>query len=138
VICNIPALEMVKYLYGKQSSEVAAWYREKKDLSALLPDDFTIPNGIKGKVTRTVLKKVPARVNGSCPAYDLILQNVYDAAGYAGREMERFGDRDGAAKMREVQVIAAFLGNGKVRPWYYENMDKLYKKIALKFGDGDG
>jgi hypothetical protein len=129
---------MLKYLYGVRVEEVADWYREKKDLSSLLPDDFTIPDGVKGKLARSVLKGVPVRMNGNCPAYDLILQNIYDAAGYASKEYESFGKEDGAAKMREVQVIAAFLGNDKIRPWYYENMDRFYKKIAAKVGLEDG
>ncbi len=138
VICNIAAREMLKYLYKVRAEEVASWYRENKDMSAFLPDDFTIPDGVKGKITRAVLKKVPVRFNGNCPAYDLILQNVHDAAGYASREMEQAGDKDGAARMREVQVIAAFLGNDRIRPWYYENMDKLYGKIAAKVGADNG
>lgn len=142
VVCNILARELIKFLTTKevtgQAEKITSWYREKKDLSAFLPVDFTIPDGIKGKITRSLLKNFPARVNGNCPAYDLILQNVYDAAGYIGSEMERAGDKDGTARMREVQVIAAFLGNDKIRPWYYENMDKLYGKIAAKVGMSDG
>lgn len=142
VVCNIAARELVKFLVGRRAEEVASWFKEGKDLSKLLRDDFSIPEnikaeGIKAKITRSVLKKVPARVNGSCPAYDLILQNVYDMAGLASMEMARAGHADAASAMREVQVIAAFLANDKVRPWYYENMDRLCEIITLKFG-GDG
>ncbi len=135
--CNIAARELIKYFYGKTAAEIAGWHKEKRDLSALLPfENIKIPDtGVKGNIARAALKNVPVRNNGSCPAYDLILQNVYNAAGRAMAEYERAGDQDGAGKMREVQVIAAFLGNMKVKPWYYENMDRLYEKIFRKLGD---
>jgi len=136
IACNIAARELTKYLYGKTASEVASWYREKRDMSALLPaEDIKIPEaGMKGNIAKAALKAMPARNNGTCPAYDLILQDIYNVAGRAMVEHEQAGDKDGAARLREVQVIAAFLGNAKIKPWYYENMDKMYEKICKKFG----
>ena len=137
VACNIAARELVKYFYNKTASEVAGWYKEKRDLSDLLSfEDIKIPEtGVKGSIAKAALKNVPERNNGSCPAYDLILQDVYNIAGRFMIEREQAGDKEGVTKMRDVQVIATFLGNTKVKPWYYENMDKLYEKILKKLGD---
>lgn len=139
LVANVAAREIVKFLYGKTVQDVADWFSASKDLSELLPNDFGIPSGVAGRISKQVLRNPPERVGDSCPLYDLVLQNVYDVAGYAMQELDQMGDKEGAAKMRNVQIIAAFLGNQKVRPWYYENMDRLYTKIAARLkGDTDG
>jgi len=134
VVCNIASRELIKFFYGKQIEEVIVWYKEKKDLSMLLPICFTIPDGIKGKVTRAVLNNLLVRINNNYPAYDLILQNIYNAISC----MNQYEKKEDIAKMHEIQIIAAFLGNAKIKPWYYENMNRVCEKIILKLGDGNG
>lgn len=144
IACNVVAKELVRFLYTIQLNGtksgleyMSAWYKEDKDLSAMLPDDWKMPKGLKGKIALSVIKKMNVRVGDRCPAYDLMLQYVYDAAGYAMMELVGMGDESGARKMREVQVIAAFLGNDKVRQWYYKNMDRLHARFLAKFEAGE-
>ena len=145
VVCNVAAGQLVKFLASKSPQEVAEWreravqwWKEDRDLSELIPLDFKIPDHIKrkiigrgfvGRVTRRVLDAFAVKVDGTCPAYDLILQYVHDMAGNARRELDG-RNPEAAEVMRQVQVIAAWLGNPKVRPWYYRNMDRAYAKIA--------
>jgi len=138
IACNIAARELLKFFSTRQPEEVAQWFREGKDLSELLPTDFEIPDGIKGKIVRSALKKFTERTDGTYPAYDLILQNIHDMATLGRQVHAAAGNAEGAEAMRRVQVIAAFLGKEKVRPWYYRNMDKAYQKIVPKLLSSGG
>jgi hypothetical protein len=138
VVCNIVARELLKFFATLKPEEVAQWYRENKDLSELLPVDFEIPNGIKGKIAKEALKKLTEHSNGTYPAYDLILQNLHDMAAFARQVYLNAKDEESAEVMRRVQVIAAFLGNDRVKPWYYSNVNNAYRKIAPKVGVDDG
>lgn len=134
VICNIVARELLKFFATLKPEEVAQWFKEGRDLSELLPVDFKVPDGIKGKIAKEALKKLTEHTNGTYPAYDLILQNLHDMAALGRQVYVNAGDTESAEVMRRVQVIAAFLGNEKVRPWYYRNMNNAYAKIAPKLG----
>ena len=142
VACNLIAKEIVGFIYNLNSNGEGAleWvslrFREDRDMTELIPANFSIPNGIKGKITKAVISSMPQRVGDRCPAYDLILQNVYDMAGLAMQELDRIGDSNGVRRMREVQVVAAFLGNDVVRPWYYKNMDRAVMKLMSRIAGG--
>ena len=142
VACNLIAKEIVGFIYnlngnGEGALEwVASRFREDKDLTEFIPDNFTIPSGLKGKVTMAVIRSMPQRVGDRCPAYDLIIQNVYDMAGVAMQELASIGDEEGVKRMREVQFVAAFLGNDAVRPWYYKNVDRAIEKVISRLTGG--
>ncbi len=157
IVCNVAAGQLVKYLAARSPQEIeewkqkaVEWWKQDRDLSELIPLDFKIPDHIKrriigrgfaGRVTRRVLDAFAVKVDGACPAYDLILQYVHDIAGNFRRGLD--GKRPEAAEvMRQVQVIAAWLGNERVRPWYYKNMERAYARIADQlvgeYGEGTG
>jgi len=153
VVCNAAASRLVGFLASKSPEEIVAWkekavewWRQDRDLSGLIPLDFKIPDHIKrvvlsrgfaGRVTRRAIDEFSLHVNGTCPAYDLMLQYVHDIAGVARQEAGD-GNPGAAEVMRQVQVIAAWLGNPKVKPWYYRNMDRACAKIADQLvGDYD-
>lgn len=144
VVCNVAAGHLVRWLASRTPEEIEQWKRQavewwkaNRDLSELIPLDFRIPNGVKrmvlgkgfvGRVTRRVLDSFTARDNGACPAYDLILQYAHDMAANARNNLNA---GDGVKEvMRQVQIIAAWLGNPRVKPWYYWNMDRAFEKVA--------
>ncbi|MCL6557610.1 MAG: hypothetical protein K6U74_02185 [Firmicutes bacterium] len=151
VVCNRAANELLKFVATKKTNEIielrdriAQWYREDRDLSELIPLNFKIPESIKdrllggglvSRITKSVLEEFPQRMNGVCPAYDLILQMVHDMA--ATRQITS-KEQETAEAMRQIQVIAAFLGNERVKPWYYKNLDRAYQRVASQLVDEHG
>jgi hypothetical protein len=150
----VAAGQLVKFLASKKPGEVVEWrdkavqwWKEDKDLSELIPLDFEIPDHIKqrifggrivGKIARGAVEGLTVQVNGARPAYDLILQNVHDIAANYRREFDG-KNQEVVEVMRQIQVIAAWLGNPTVKPWYYKNMDRAYAKLEDELvGDGDG
>jgi len=134
IICNLLAKEILKFLISKRieaiPDKVAQWFREKKDLSELIPANVNIPSKYKGIIIKSAFKEVSENPEVARATYDLILQNVHDMAALAKQELNALGNREGAENMRRVQVIAAFLGSDKVKSWYYKNMDSALRKIG--------
>lgn len=142
IACRLIAREIVGFIYGLDGNGggalewVASRFREDADMTSFIPSSFNVPDGLKGKITTAVIKTMPERVGSRCPAYDLILQYVYDMAGLAMQEFVKSGDEEGVKRMREVQVVAAFLGNDAVRPWYYKNVDRAIAKVVSRLAGG--
>jgi len=134
IVCNLLAKELLKYLISKRTevdcSKVAQWFKENRDLSRLIPLNLNIPPKYKTMIIKGALKEITENPKVAHATYDLILQNVHDIAALARQDLNTIGDKEGAENMRRVQVITAFLGSDKVRPWYYKNMERALRKIG--------
>jgi hypothetical protein len=138
VVCNLAARELGRFLAQHDLADVARWAKAREDLAARLPADFEVPlAGIQRHLALAAVRRMGERApDGSCPAWDLILQNLHDAAATTAFGARQAGQPEVLATARKLQAMAALLGRQDVRPWYYENMDRLRQRVLARLEAG--